>query len=317
MHLDPLPRRAWLARVAASLLAGTGIARAAAPRTAITVGYTANADFGAAFIAKERGYFEQRGLDVKLQLIALSSTIPAALVSESMEIGGTTPPLVMQAVQGGLDLVCLASGATYSAALKQFQVMARTGAGIRGPQDLVGRKVAVPGFNATLHLLVRRWLARNGVDWKQVSFVEVPLMQSPTVLAGGTVDAMATIEPFVTRIVQAGSGTPMAGFVESSPDGAATVLWAATRKWATSHGAQVAAFRQSLAEAVAFANSNRAAALEDIAKYFKLPPEARAAVPFPVLQSGIEDRHLRFWVDTMRDQGMLTAQPVVSSLLLR
>jgi NitT/TauT family transport system substrate-binding protein len=310
-------RRTVLQRGAAAVLAGwAGMARAA-PRTPLTVGYTAIADFGASYIAKERGFFERRGLDVKLQLIALSSNIPAALVSKSMEIGGTTPPLVMQAVQGGLDLVCLAAGGVYRAELKVFQVLARTGSGIRGPQDLVGRRVAVPGFNATLHLLVRRWLARNGVDWKLVNFVEVPLMQSPTVIAGGTVDAMATIEPFVSRIVKAGTATPMEGFIEPSPDGAATVLYAATREWATQNGAVVQAFRASLAEAVAFAEANRAAAQDDIGKYFKLPPEARASVPFPVLQSTMEDRHLRFWIETMREQGMLTAQPVVSSLILR
>lgn len=307
-------RRTCLRWAAAALAAGCSGARAG---TALNIGYTAVADFGAAYIAKERGYFDQRGLDVTLQLIALSSNIPAALLSGSLQIGGTTAPLVMQAVQGGLDLVCLAAGAVYDSSLKAFQVLARNGSGVRSAADLAGRKFAVPGVNATLHLLVRRWLARNGVDWKTVSFVEVPLMQSATVLAGGSVDAMATAEPFVSRILQAGTATAMEGFVEPSPDGAATVVWAATREWAARNAPLVQAFRGALAESVALAQADRAAARAEIAKYFKLPPALLEAVPFPRLQSTIEDRHLRFWVETMREQGMLDAQPMVSSIVWR
>lgn len=308
-------RRALLGAAAAAVLgARIGPAAAAASQT-LNIGYTAVADFGAAYIAKERGYFAQRGIDANLQLIALSSNIPAALVSGSLQIGGTTVPLVLQAVHGGLDLVCLATASVYDSSLKAFQVLARNGSGVRSVADLAGRKFAVPGVNATLHLLVRRWMARNGVDWKTVSFVEVPLVQSATVLAGGTVDAMITAEPFVTRILQAGSATVMDGFVEPGPDGAAVAVWTTTREWASKNAAAVQAFRAGLVEAVALATQDRAAARAEIAKYFKLPPALLEAVPFPRLQSTIEDRHLRFWVETMRAQGMLDAQPMVSSII--
>ena len=57
----------------------------------VVVGYTAVPDFAAAFIAKEQGVFAKRGLDVELKAITLTSNIPAALVSDSIQIGGTTP----------------------------------------------------------------------------------------------------------------------------------------------------------------------------------------------------------------------------------
>ena len=79
--------------------------RAPRPTTKIVFGYTAVTDFASVFVAAEEGYFKKRNLDVELKFIPLNSTIPAALQSDSLQIGGPTPSVFLQAVDGGLDLV--------------------------------------------------------------------------------------------------------------------------------------------------------------------------------------------------------------------
>ena len=76
-------------------------------------GYTAVTDFASVFVAAEEGYFKKRGLDVELKFIPLNSTIPAALQSDSLQIGGPTPSVFLQAVDGGLDLVLVAGGGAH------------------------------------------------------------------------------------------------------------------------------------------------------------------------------------------------------------
>lgn len=171
MHTLRLLR--WLALGA--LLAGN----AAFAQTKITIGYTAVPDFAAAFIAKDRGYFAQHNLEVTLQQLPLTSNVPPALVSDSIQIGGTTPPVFLQAVDSGLDLVAVASGSTYDNTQGFIGIVGKTGLNIRNAQDLVGKKFGVPGLDGTLHVLVRRWLADNGVDPRKVTFIEVPLPEFP------------------------------------------------------------------------------------------------------------------------------------------
>jgi NitT/TauT family transport system substrate-binding protein len=306
-------RRLLVGALACALFTGT----AALAQTKLVVGYTAVPDFAAAFIAKERRFFDKHKLDVTLQQLPLTSNMPPALMSDSIQIGGTTPPVFLQAVDSGLDLVAVATGSTYDNTKAFVGIVGKSGANIRSAQDLVGKKFGVPGLGGTLHVLVRRWLADKGVDSKRVSFIEVPLPQIPSVLQGGSIDAAVTAEPFVTRIVQSKIGEVVPGFSGDMPNGFATVTYVATRQWATTHGAALKAFRDAIADAVAFANSNRAEAYADLGKYFKVPDPVLKATPWPNLVNGVTDSQLRFWSDTMTAQDMLKKPVVLSSLLAR
>jgi len=309
--MNPLRSLRWLT------LGALLVSNAAIAQTKIVVGYTAVPDFAAAFIAKERGFFDKHKLDVTLQQLPLTSNVPPALVSDSIQIGGTTPPVFLQAVDSGLDLVAVATGATYDNTKNYVGIVSKAGANIKTAQDLVGKKFGVPGLGGTLHVLVRRWLADKGVDSKRVTFIEVPLPQIPSVLQGGSIDAAVTAEPFVTRIVQTKIGEVVPGFSSDMPSGFATVSYIATRKWATSNGPALKAFRDAIAEAVAFANGNREQAYADLGKYFKVPEPVLKATPWPALVSNITDEQMRFWSDTMATQDMLKKPVMLSSLLAK
>src|SRR5450432_3762250 len=93
-----------LATVAISLaLTGTAFAQAR-----IQVGCTATSDCASAMIAVDEGIFKKHGLDVEMTLIGINSNIPAAILSNSIQIGGPTSTVFLQAVDGGLDLVAVA-----------------------------------------------------------------------------------------------------------------------------------------------------------------------------------------------------------------
>jgi NitT/TauT family transport system substrate-binding protein len=295
-------------------LAGA-LALPARAATALKVAYIMAPQFGAAYIAKERGFFDKQGLDVTLQLIGMTSTVPAAIVSDSVQIGGMSPTVFLQAVEGGLDLVTLAAGALQDAALNEVQVVAGAGKGIKTPADLAGRKLGLPGLNGALHVMTVSWLKRNHVDPANVTLVEVPFPRMDAVLHGGNVDAVVAVEPFITNIVKAGIGVTLPGLAQSLKDGSATTVWVASRKWADANATAVKGFRSALADAVAFAKADLPAARSAIRQYFKVPPGVIEAIPFPPLQSGISDAALRHWVELMLDQGLLKQAPKVSSLI--
>lgn len=304
--------------VKALIAMGIALAASAAfSQTRINLSYTGVSDFTAAFVAKEEGYFKKHGLDVELQMLTLTSATPAALQSDSIQVGGTVPTVLLQAVDSGMDLVALANGSINDNTGKNLGLVAKAGSNIKTAQDLIGKKVGVPGLGGVLHVLVRRWITEKGVDFKKITFIETPLPQMNDLLKGGTVDAVAVVDPFMTRIEQAGTGTVVSYMGRDFPSGFSNVVYVSTRDWATKNPAAVKGLRDALAEGVAFVEKEPEKARAHIGKYIKLPPPVLATLPIPKLMADISAPRMRFWAESMRQQGMLKNETNMSALIIR
>ena len=277
--------------------------------TRVSLGYTAVSDFLGAFCAQEEGFFRARGLEVNFQLITLNSNIPAALQSDSVQIGGPTAPVLLQANDGGLDLVAIAGGSFSSRAVVNTGVVERTGAGITDAKSFEGRRVGVPGLGAFLHVLFRQWMQVGGADWRKVNFVETPFIQMPDILRGGSIDAVVTGSPIMERIVSGNIGRVVSNILNDLPDGIPSIPYATTRAWATRNGPAIAAFRGGLAEGMAFMRANDAKAREHLAKYIRLPPEIIRTAIITFQKPQITPADFAFWVDVMKGQDMLRGAP--------
>jgi NitT/TauT family transport system substrate-binding protein len=312
-----MKRRHVLAAAAGLGALGAWPARAQTPH--VTFGYTAVTDFASVFVAAEEGFFKKRGLDVELKFIPLNSTIPAAVQAESLQIGGPTPSVFLQAVDGGLDHVVLAGGGMTSKSLTGFGLVARAGSGIKTAQDCVGKKIGVPGLGAFLHVTFRGWLKAQGVDYRKVNFVEASFPQHGDLLRGGTVDAVVSADPFMSRITDSGVGYVASYYSTFLPDGQPTIIYTARRDWALKNATTARAFQQAVQEAATFigkpANDGKVRAA--IGKYIKLPPEvvakAQISPPAPV----INEKQLAYWVALMKDQDMLKGSPQPAQLLFK
>lgn len=313
-----MQRRTLVGSLAAAAIAPLALP-ARAQATKIVLGYTAVTDFASAFVAAEQGYFKKRNLDVELKFIPLNSTIPAALQADSLQVGGPTPSVFLQAVDGGLDLVVVAGAGVTSQAITGFGVVGRSGAGIKTPQDFVGKKVGVPGIGAFLQVTFRAWLKNNGVDYRRVNFVEAPFPQHGDLLRGGSIDAVVTADPFMARITDSGAGYVVSYYSTFLPEGNPTIVYAATRAWAKAQAGAVKGFREAIVEAANFVKEpkNDAAVRAAIGKFIKLPPEvlakAQISPPGPI----ITEKQLAYWVGLMKEQDMLKTSPDLATLIVK
>ena len=304
-------RTALLALV--SLLAAAG-ARA---NTAVQIGCTATTDCASAALGIEDGIFARHGLDATLTLIGLNSNIPAALMSGSLQIGGPTPSVFLQAVDGGLDLVAVAGASSTSPApADTAATVVRAGESVKSAQDFVGKKVGVPGIGAFLDVLFRRWLMAHGVDPKRVSFVEVTFPTMNDVLKSGAVDAVVTAEPVLGRIVRAGTGTVAAEFLADLPPREPQILYAATRAWTDANPKAVDQFRAAIAEAAADVNANPDKARAALSRFTKLPLDLVNTMKLSSSDPVVTQAGLDWWVDTMKKQDMLQGSPDVKALIV-
>jgi NitT/TauT family transport system substrate-binding protein len=314
-----MKRRTALAALAASAATlGPTASRAQSP-TPIVFGFTAVTDFASVFVAADEGYFKKRNLDVELKFIPLNSTIPAALQSDSLQIGGPTPSVFLQAVDGGLDLVALAGGGILTKEATGFGLVARAGSGIRTARDCPGKKIGVPGLGAFLHVTFRAWLKLNGVDDSKVTFVEASFPQHADLLRGGSIDAVVTADPFMSRIIDSNAGYVASYYATFLPEGNHTILYATRREWAEKNAAAARAFRDAIVEAAAFMRQpkNDAAVRAAIGHYIKLPPAVLAKVQISPPGPSISEPQLAYWVGLMKSQGMLRAEPAVARLVFK
>ena len=310
----PINRRAALACMAATVASPT-----IAQTTKVVCGYTAVGDFLSVLAAVEQGYFAKRNLEVEPKFIPLNSTIPAAIQAGSLQIGGPTPSVYLQAVEGGLDQVVLAGGGVLSKTYTELGVAARAGSGIKTPQDFIGKKVGVPGLGALLHVTFRQWLKVNGVDWKKVNFIETPFPQHADLIRGGSIDAVVTGGPFMARIVESSTGYVVSYYTTFLPEGQPTIVHVATREWVKANPAAAKAFAQGVVEGAAFVSNpkNDTAVREYVVKYLKVPAPAAAKMQISHPGPIVTEKQLNWWVGLMKEQEMLKSTPNVAQLLIK
>lgn len=285
----------------------------------VVFGYTAVTDFASVFVALEQGFFKKRGLEVEAKFIPINSTIPAAVQADSLQIGGPTPSVFLQSVDGGLDHVVVAGGGATSKTITGFGLVAKAGSGIRTAQDCVGKKIGVPGLGAFLHVTFRAWLKTQGVDHKKVNFIEASFPQHGDLLRGGSVDAVVSADPFMSRITDSGAGYVASYYSTFLPENQPTIIHTARRDWADKNPGAVKAFREGVQEAAAFMlqAKNNEAVRAAIGKYIKLPPEVLAKVQISPPSPIVTEKQLNYWVGLMKDQEMLKTTPNVASLIVK
>lgn len=300
---------AWLAL---ALIA----APAAADPVKIKIACTATSDCASAMIATYDGIFAKHGIDADMTLIGINTNIPPAIASDSIQVGGPTSTVFLQAVDGGLDLVAIAGASAMApVADEQIAVVQRTGLHMSKPADFVGKKVGVPGIGAFLDVLFRKWLIDGGVDPSKVHFVEVTFPTQNDSLKSGAVDAVLTAEPFVSRIAAAHNGTVAAHYASELNRTDPIIEYVTTRAWAEKHKDAVAGFRAAIAEAAKIVNSDHAKEAEAQSRFTKMNVDLIKKNAPSFSKPEIKPDDFTWWIEVMKQQGMLQGQIDKSKLV--
>jgi NitT/TauT family transport system substrate-binding protein len=142
-----------------------------------------------AWVAQDKGYFKEAGLDVTIQL--------GAATGENLKVLAAG-----QAQFANLDLIgawILAGKGDYKdfrtiAAIHQqslVSIVSLEGAGISSPKDLEGKKVGA-ATGSVNQLLFPAYAKLAGVDASKIQWVNAQPAQLPALLAGGQVQALST-----------------------------------------------------------------------------------------------------------------------------
>ena len=287
-------------------------------QTRIQIGCTATSDCASAMVAVDEGLFKKHGLDAEMVLIGINSNIPAAILSNSIQIGGPTSTVFLQAADGGLDLVAVSGASIMNPASNgNIAAFVRNGVAIKEPKDFVGKKVGAPGLGAFLHVLFVKWLVEKGVDPRAVNFVEVTFPTMADIIKSGGVDVVLTAEPFVTRMSNAGLGSVGARYGAELARTEPIIFYAAARDWAEKNPDTVKKFRDAIADGAAIVNSDRDKASASISKFTKQPIDLVKATPPNRSEPALKAEQLSWWIDVMSSQKMLQTKLDLNKLMLK
>lgn len=287
----------------------TATARADEP-TKMAVSYSATADFAPAFIAKDAGIFAKNGLDVTLTNLATTSLGPPALMAGSLQLASSSPPLLLLANDGGMDLVAVAGVAAMDAKSPRSSLLTRPGFTATKAQDFIGKKMARPGINSAIDLVMKKWLLDHGVALNQVTLVETPFTQMGDLMRSGQIDAAFELEPLRTRIIESGAGQKSVDiFSETNPHILAS-MYASSRPWAEAHRDALKAFRASLRDAMVYQHDHPAEANDIQKKYV-----GAASAP-DQLELDIAPADFDFWINTLNQLKLLQQKPPPAAQLI-
>jgi NitT/TauT family transport system substrate-binding protein len=300
----------WIPAFAGIVLTAVVLPARAEEPTKLNLGYGLTSDYLPAYIAKENGIFAKHGLDVTMKAVTSSSLAPPALVSNSLQISQATPPNLLLANDGGMDLVSVAGVGRLTAVHPHTSLVTHQGFTITQPQDLIGKKIAVPGINSAMDLVLRKWLIDGHVKLDRVTIVEAPFQQMGDMLRSGQLDAAFQFEPLLSRILNAGQAVKSLDIMSAANPDVLGAIYASTREWANAHRDAVEAFRQSLAEAIAFEQAHPEEAHKIEAKYI-----GYATTSLPDVAIDVTPQDFKFWADVCDEVGVLH-RPVDAATLI-
>jgi ABC-type nitrate/sulfonate/bicarbonate transport system substrate-binding protein len=292
--------------MAAGLAIGAAPAIAQAPAkppVAVRAAYIPVVTWLPAWVAKEKGFFVNHGLEVTLSPAQNLSVLPGTL-GRQFDFAPSTAPDLLKAVGSGLDVVAVSASVFETEDNPSTHVIVAKDSGIASAKDLVGKLVATPTIGGVIHVSFLYWLKKNGVDPTSVRAVEVPFPNMADQLKAKRVDAVEALEPFVGALLKAGNVSLTAPLLSAGKE-VLFPFWISQGAWAREHRETISAWRASLDDAITYIKSNPEEARKIVAQYTKLPEAVVQATPFPTYRTAITVKDIDVWANVMREIGQL------------
>ncbi|MGH2532536.1 MAG: ABC transporter substrate-binding protein [Thermomicrobiales bacterium] len=175
--------------------------------TEVTMGYVPVSIFAPVFVALEKGYYAEQGLDVSLEPLPGGSDMVVLTANEQFDAGiGGAGPAFWNALEQGLPLKVIApghmEGNPVATPLMISTEDCESGA-IESVADLEGKKVSVNARGATEYWLAEA-LGTAGLTLDDVDLQTLPFPDAVAALQSGAIDAAMVGEPLATLAEQDG-----------------------------------------------------------------------------------------------------------------
>ena len=242
--------RHWTVALAWALIVATP-ARAEDAAGTVLISTVQSVPSATNYIALEKGYFRDAGVEVRIETIDSLSKAMAILATNQIQIaqGGINAGYFNAVGQGLPIILALESGST--PVYHNFMVRPDLRDKIRTPADLKGRTVAVSGAGSLSTYELAGVLASAGLTLADVNVKQLGFAQMIPSLANGGLDVALMVAPYTDAAAQQGVAVPWLdpekGYVKALP--MTSLAYMASADWIRDHRDQARRVFLALARA--------------------------------------------------------------------
>ncbi len=192
------------------LLAAMLLAHPAYARDIVQVGIINSLSDVPVFMALERGWFAEQGIDAQLISLDSAGKMIAPLGAGELDVGGGASSAgLFNAVERGIHIRIVADRTTTWPQSDYQSVMVRRdlveSGRVKSLADLKGLKVAVAAPGIAILSVINEAAKAGGIAYGDIEKVYLSFPQQLAAFSNRALDASVIIEPFGTMAVQAGS----------------------------------------------------------------------------------------------------------------
>jgi NitT/TauT family transport system substrate-binding protein len=179
--------------------------------TKLQVGLVVSVSDAGFFIANDKGYFRDQGIELEISRFDSAARMVAFLGTGQLDLGGGAPGAgLFNAIARDIpvkivaDKGHIAPGHGFEAIIVRKDLWDK--GAFKSAGDLRGKKVALSSRDIVPEVDLDAFLRSGGITVNDVNLVTMAFGDMQAALSNGSIDAVQAIEPFVTQIVEKGIG---------------------------------------------------------------------------------------------------------------
>jgi NitT/TauT family transport system substrate-binding protein len=292
----------------------------------IKLGIISSTNLLPVFLAQEKGWYQEAGLDVETIEMKGGATIIPAILGGSIQIGFSNVISVMLAQSAGLDIkiVCNSHNEGYTKKVGEPGGYATStpglfvlqNSGIRDPKDLEGKKIAVNAIKNIDWMAVWDWMDKNNADPKKVIWVETDFPKMIPALMGKKVDAVEAGEP-QKAILRSQGATLLVNTLHDLRPGLIIASFVAKEEWISKNSILVQGFVSATVKGQDYLNAHPEERNKLFIQYTKTSPEIVKNITWPQWTSKVDFDGMHFLIKLCQKHGLLKKSPDLENLIYK
>lgn len=259
------------------------------------------------FIARDKGYFEEVGIDLNA-VSFVSSPFPQAVAGE-IDIVSTDNANAFQAAVGGLEIVFLGETSRLRDGIHQFVVNGDSP--ITDATDLRGAKIGVGNLIGSARFALDGLLERGGLTMDDVEVVEITRPALGPALDMGNIQVAHLSSTLLDLAVRERGVRSIGDFAELGLEGLPQAAYYATRRAYDADPDKFHRFMEAYMRGVEDAHADEVL----VRRYYKelsgYTDEVVERLPIPSMPREADPERLQGLADLMLEKGMLDSPLVI------
>lgn len=321
-----MKQKKWAAFVVAITVAVFGLLftprfpHAYEPLEKLRVAYIPVLDCLQLYVAKEKGFFKDEGLELELRAVPSGPVIQTLLEAGEIDVGWSAVMPTAMARSKGFDLQFIATGAFDRKGHKFQKIFVKNDSPYKSIKDVGESKISVNGIGSISHLGFLAVADSFGLDISKLKILETPFPQMEAALKEGQVDVAAIVEPFATITLINGVGRVIyEGYFPPEAGDLMVASWITKKAWVQKNLNQAKRFIRVINKATEFINHNPEELPEVISKNTKLTVDLVKKATLPAFTIDLKKSEIQITINMMTKYKFLKtpfeAKEVISDLL--